>query len=170
MPNSVTAWGKPTITSGASGTNGALGTALEDVGKIKEDSTSLELTKGDVNELWGEGHELLDRMELEGTWTLKFTIIKTTLDKIASLFGLGAPTSERLSMATTVVTEPRSYVVTPRLVGAIGVEMPYCYTSLTPKFVAKEGWSVDVEVTTMQPESESVSPATMFIKKAVSEG
>lgn len=70
----VTAWGRCKITSGDAGEDGALGQSLKDVGKIKEDSTTLELVKGNVNELWGEGHELLDRMELEGSWSLKFTI------------------------------------------------------------------------------------------------
>lgn len=166
MSKAITAWGKPTIASGATGDKGALSTALTDVGKIKEDSTSLELVKGTVNELFGEGHELVDKMELEGTWSLKFTIIKTTLEKIAEIFGLDAPTADKLPMKTTIVSEPRSYVVTPLLVGAIGAELPNCYTSLTPKFVAKEGWSVEVEVTTMVPENESVAPATLFVKKA----
>ena len=35
-----------------------------------------------------KGHELVDKMELEGTWTLKFTVIKASLDKIAKFFGL----------------------------------------------------------------------------------
>lgn len=166
MSKAITAWGKPTIASGATGDKGALSAALTDVGKIKEDSTSLELVKGTVNELFGEGHELVDKMELEGTWSLKFTIIKTTLEKIAEIFGLAAPAADKLPMKTTIVSEPRSYVVTPLLVGAIGAELPNCYTSLTPKFVPKEGWSVEVEVTTMVPENESVAPATLFVKKA----
>ena len=78
----VTAWGKPTIKCGASGEGGTLGASLEDVGKIKENTTTLELVKGNVNELFGEGHELVDKMELEGTWTLKFTVIKASLDAI----------------------------------------------------------------------------------------
>lgn len=163
----ITAWGKPTITSGATGEKGALSSALTNVGKIKEDSTSLELVKGTVNELYGEGHELVDKMEFEGTWSLKFTIIKTTLEKIAEVFGLGAPAADKLPMKTTIVSEPRSYVVTPLLDGAIGAELPNCYTSLTPKFVAKEGWSVEVEVTTMVPENESIAPCTLFTKKTV---
>ena len=42
----VTAWGKPTIKCGASGEGGTLGASLEDVGKIKENTTTLELVKG----------------------------------------------------------------------------------------------------------------------------
>lgn len=165
--SAVTAWGKPTIKSGASGESGALGTTLEDVGKIKENTTSLELVKGNVNELFGEGHELVDKMELEGTWTLKFTVIKASLDKIAKFFGLSVST-DKLAMKTTIVSEPRSYTVDPLLVGAIGAELPYCYTSITPKFATAEGWTIEFEVTTMEPESESVAPATLYVKKEAS--
>ena len=104
-------------------------------------------------------------MELEGTWTLKFTVIKASLDKIAKFFGLSVST-DKLAMKTTIVSEPRSYTVDPLLVGAIGAELPYCYTSITPKFAAAEGWTIEFEVTTMEPESESVAPATLYVKKA----
>lgn len=161
----VTAWGKPTIKCGASGEGGTLGSPLEDVGKIKENTTTLELVKGDVNELYGEGHELVDKMELEGTWSLKFTVIKASLDKIAKFFKLEVST-DKLAMTTTIVSEPRSYTVDPLLTGAIGAELPYCYTSITPKFATAEGWTIEFEVTTMTPEAEGVSPATLYVKKA----
>lgn len=161
----VTAWGKPTIKCGASGEGGTLGSSLEDVGKIKENTTTLELVKGDVNELYGEGHELVDKMELEGTWSLKFTVIKASLDKIAKFFKLEVST-DKLAMTTTIVSEPRSYTVDPLLPGAIGAELPYCYTSITPKFATAEGWTIEFEVTTMTPEAEGVSPATLYVKKA----
>ena len=152
--SAVTAWGKPTIKSGASGESGALGTTLEDVGKIKENTTSLELVKGNVNELFGEGHELV--------------VIKASLDKIAKFFGLSVST-DKLAMKTTIVSEPRSYTVDPLLVGAIGAELPYCYTSITPKFATAEGWTIEFEVTTMEPESELVAPATLYVKKAAAQ-
>lgn len=164
---SITAWGRCKITSGETGDDGSLGASLEDVGKIKEDSTTLELVKGNVNELWGEGHELLDRMELEGSWSLKFTIYKANLAKIAKLFGLSAPQNDRLPMTTTIVQTPRSFVVTPFLDGAIGAELPNSSVSLTPRFVTKEGWTIDVEATTIDPEDEGVATATLFVHHKV---
>lgn len=166
MGKAITAWGKPNIKSGASGDKGKLGTTLADVGKIKEDSTTLELVKGTVNELFGEGHELVDKMELEGTWSLKFTIIRAAIEKVAELFGLAAPTDGKLPMKTVIVSEPRSYVVEPLLTGAIAAELPNCYTSITPKFSAKEGWTLEIEATTMVPEDETVAPATLYTKAA----
>ena len=162
----VTAWGKPHVSMGKSGDNGAMGTSLTDVGYIKEDTTTLELTKGDVKELYGEGHELVDKMELEGTWTLKFTLIKTSIDKIKEMFGLTDETEDKLAMKTTIVSEPRSYKVDPLLNGAIGVELPYCYTSVTPKYATAEGWTIEVEVTTMTPPDGKTAPATLYVKGA----
>ncbi len=159
----VTAWGRCKITSGDAGEDGALGQSLKDVGKIKEDSTTLELVKGNVNELWGEGHELLDRMELEGSWSLKFTIYKASLAKIAEHFGLPAPQNDRLPMTTTIVQSPRSFIVTPFLDGAIGAELPNTSVSLTPRLVTKEGWTIDVEATTIDPDDEGVATATLFV-------
>lgn len=159
----VTAWGRCKIASGEAAEDGSLGQSLKDVGKIKEDSTTLELVKGNVNELWGEGHELLDRMELEGSWSLKFTIYKASLEKIAELFGLPAPQNGRLPMTTTIVQTPRSFVVTPFLDGAIGAELPNSSVSITPRMVTKEGWTVDIEATTIDPEDEGVATATLFV-------
>ncbi len=165
MGKVMTAWGRPNIKSGASGEKGILGALLADVGKIKEDSTTLELVKGTVNELWGEGHELLDKMELEGTWSLKFTIYRAAIEKVAELFCLEL-VDGKLPMKTSIISEPRSYVVEPLLVGAIAAELPNCSTSITPRFVAKEGWMLDVEATTLVPENESVAPATLYPKAA----
>lgn len=167
----VTAWGRPSISTGAAGTGGTLGATLRDVGKIKEDTAVLELqSDGSPMELWGEGHELLDRMPREGTWRLFFTIYRADLAKLAELFGLTLSGNE-LPMGTTVVQEPRSYVVDPLLVGAIGAKLPNCSTTITPKWVANEGWAVDVEATTLVPEDASTPPATLYVKQApVNEG
>jgi hypothetical protein len=167
MPNtSVTAWGRPNIKTGASGTGGSLGTTLSDVGKIKKDTAVLELIKGEVMELRGEGNELIDKMELEGDWRLFFTIYKASLEKVAELFNLTLDSENELPMGTTIVSEPRSYVVDPLLVGAIGARLPNCSTSITPRWVAQEGWAIDVEATTLVPEDDSVKPATLYKKKA----
>lgn len=157
----VCGWGKPNIKSGETGENDALSVALEDVGKIKEDSTTLEVTKGTVNELFGEGHELVDKMELEGSWLLKFTIIKASLAKLAQMYGLTL-VDGKLPMTTTVVSQARSYVVEPLLKGAICAEIPKSYTSITPKFATKEGWTIEVEVSSLQP-SEG-APCTLYPK------
>ena len=101
-------------------------------------------------------------MELEGSWSLKFTIYKASLAKIAELFGLPVPQNDRLPMTTTIVQSPRSFVVTPFLDGAIGAELPNSSVSLTPRFVTKEGWTIDVEATTIDPEDEGVATATLF--------
>ena len=161
----VTAWGKPHISTGKSGDGGVMCADLKDMGYIKEDSTTLELTKGDVKELYGEGHELVDKMEFEGTWTLKFMLIKTSLAKVAELFGL-EEAADKLEMKTTIVSEPRSYKADPLLEGAIGVELPYCYTSINPKFATAEGWTIEFEVTTMTPPDGATAPATLYVKKA----
>lgn len=146
----VCAWGKPSVKSGKTGAADALSTTLVDCGTIKEDTTTLEVVKGTVNELFGEGHELVDKMELEGSWLLKYTIVKASLSKLAEMYGLQL-VDGKLPMSTTVVSEPRSYVVEPMLAGAICAEMPKAYTSITPKFATKEGWTVEVEVSSLKP-------------------
>lgn len=160
----ICGWGKPNIKSGKTGENDALSAALTDVGKIKEDSTTLEVVKGTVMELFGEGHELVDKMELEGSWLLKFTLIKASLAKIAELYGLTLKDG-KLPMGTTVVSEDRSYVVEPLKVGAICAEIPKTYTSITPKFGTKEGWTIDMEVSSLQPVTGF--PCTLYPKAAI---
>lgn len=158
---SVCGWGKPKIKSGTTAANDALAEALEDVGIIKEESTTLEVVKGTVNELFGEGHELVDKMEFEGSWLLKFVIIKASLDKLAAMYGLSL-VDGKLPMTTTVVSESRSYVVEPFLNGAVCAEIPKSYTSITPKFATKEGWTIEMEVSSLQPSVGA--PCTLYPK------
>lgn len=163
-PITVTGWGKPNVLMGTTGANDAMSVLLEDVGKIKEDSTTLEVTKGTVMELFGEGHELLDRMELESSFLLKFTIVKPSLEKVAEFFGLTL-VDGKLPLTTTVVSAYRSYKVEPLLTGAIVAEIPKATTSVTPKFGTKEGWSIDVEVSSLQPATGA--PCTLYPKAAI---
>lgn len=162
--DAITAWGKPTIKTGPTGANDALGTNLTDVGFIKEDSTTVELQKGDVKENYGEGHELVDRKEFEGKWVLKFTLIKVSLAKLAELFGLELKDG-KLPMTTTTVSEYRSYVVEPELVGTISAQMPKAFTAITPKFATNEGWTVEIEATGLQP-ADGSAPCTLYPKAA----
>lgn len=160
---SVTAWGKCNVESGATGANGALSTTLEDVGKIKEGTTKLEIEGGGSEKLYGEGHELLDQMELEGNFKLSFTLVKASLEAIAKMYGVSISVDE-LGLATTVVTEERSYIVTPKLLGAIGAKLPKCSTSIKPIFGTKEGWTIEITATSLVPETGAV--CTLFKKKA----
>lgn len=163
IKTAICAWGKLSIKTGKTGAADALSTTLKDSGTIKEDSTTLEVVKGTVNELFAEGHELVDKMELEGSWLLKYTIVNASIDKIAELYDL-TPVAGKLPMTTTVVSEPRSYVVEPKLVGAICAEIPKAYTSITPKFATKEGWTIEVEVSSLAPATGA--QCTLYAKAA----
>lgn len=160
----VIGWGKGNVLMGVTGANDAMATLLKDVGKIKEDSTTLEMTKGTVLELFGEGHELLDRMEQEGSFVLKFTIAKPSIDKVAEFFGLTV-VGGKLPLTTTVVSGYRSYKVEPLLTGAIVAEMPKATTSVTPKFSTKEGWTIEVEASSLQPATGA--SCTLYPKAAI---
>lgn len=161
--STVIGWGKSKAFMGVTGANDAMATQLKEVGAIKEDSTTLEMTKGSVLELFGEGHELLDRMEQESSFMLKFTIVKPSIDKVAEFFGLKV-VDGKLPLTTTVISEYRSYRIEPLLVGAIVAEIPKATTSVTPKFSTKEGWSIDVEVSSLQPATGA--PCTLYPKPA----
>ena len=163
----VTAWGKCVITSGATGADDAMGAVLTNVGIIKEDSTKLELEAGDVKELYGEGHELVDQRQLEGKFKLSFTIIKASLTEIAKLYGITlADGAKELPIVSSVINEKRSYVVTPELEGAIGAKLPKCTTQINPIMQTAEGWTLEVIATGLKPADGAA--CTLFQKATAS--
>lgn len=162
----VTAWGKCGITMGPTGASDAIATTLTDIGYVKEDTAKLTVNKGDVKEIYGEGHELLDSKELNGYWVLTATLTKMSLSQMAKLYGRSIDDATGvLKLGKTTVTEVRSYVVTPELSGAIMAQMPKCKTFITPVLQTAEGWTVDIEVRTLVPLT-GVDDACQLSKKA----
>lgn len=163
VSEAVTAWGKCTIKMGASNVDGTMGSGLEDVGYIKEDTTKLEVEKGEKKQIFGEGHELLDERELEGSFKLSFTLIKASLESLAKMYGITIANDE-LPITRTTVADKRSYEVTPELIGAVGAKLPQCITSINPIMQTAEGWTVEIEAKSIAPKTEAA--CTLFKKAA----
>lgn len=133
------AWGKPTIKMGKTQEDGSMSENMQDIGKIKEDTTAVNPQDGGSNEMYGEGHELLDEQQLEGYDQIEFTVVSPTLDFLAPFYG-GTVTEKSLKKITTIVKDKYSVDIVPEKVGAIGYKASKCSVRIDSTFTAKEGW------------------------------
>ena len=135
------AWGKPTIKMGKTQEDGSMSTSLQDIGKIKEDTTAVNPQDGGSNEMYGEGHELLDEQQLEGYDNIEFTVVSPTLAFLAPFYGNTIEeASKELKKMTTIVKDKYSVDIIPEKVGAIGYKASKCSVRIDSTFTAKEGW------------------------------
>jgi hypothetical protein len=120
-------------------------TGLTDIGKIKEKSTTLETTDGETLELKSTGGHLTDIVETEGGFALKTTVIKpTALYKTLGLTDDDYDTTGKMKVKTHVVDGRYAVRLTPKRVGAMGVEAPVTQVSFKPAGSEEEGDSVEV--------------------------
>jgi hypothetical protein len=141
-----TAWGEQVVSFGTPAAGDTMSASLTDIGKIKEDTVSIEKADGTVLELFSTGHNLVDKLKGEPTLTLKFTLIGITAAAIA-LFWDATLVSTRTTVKSLVNSDKLSVKLASKVVGADTLEAPYCEVSMGPLFAEKEGWTAEISVT-----------------------
>lgn len=157
------AWGKPTIKMGKTQDDGSMATVMNDIGKIKEDTTALNPQDGGSNEMYGEGHELLDEQPLEGYDQLEFTVVSPTLDFLAQFYDGSTVDADKFTKKTTIVKDKYSVDVIPEKTGAIGYQAANCSVKIMTTFSAKEGWLSKFTLKNLLSEKDGFS--SMYVKK-----
>ncbi len=157
------AWGKPTIKMGKTQENGSMSTEMTDIGKIKEDTTALNPQDGGSNEMYGEGHELLDEQPLEGFDQLEFTVVSPTLEFLSKFYNGSTVEENKFKKMTTIVTDKYSVDVIPEKVGAIGYQAAKCSVKIETSFSAKEGWLSKFTLKNFFSDTDGFS--TMYVRQ-----
>lgn len=145
----ITAWGEVIISFGTPAAGDAMSATLTDIGKIKEDTVSIEKADGTVLELFSTGHNLVDKLKGEPTLTLKATLIGITAAAVA-LFWETTTVTTRTAVASLVNSTKKSVKLASKVVGSDTFEAPYCEVSMGPLFSEKEGWTAEVSITVIK--------------------
>ena len=138
----VMSWSKCEIKIGTS--TGTMATSLQSIGYVKDRSTTLEASEGDVLEAIASGGERVAKEALEGGFTISTRVIEPS-DDLIELLGIGAEKNGELQITTHLINQPFSIEITPKNVGARGIRAPYTNITYRPGWSEEEGFYADLE-------------------------
>ena len=138
----VMSWSKCAIKIGTS--TGAMATLLQSIGMVKDRSTTLEASEGDVLEAIASGGERVAKEALEGGFTISTRVIEPS-DDLIELLGIGTEKNGELQITTHLINQPFSIEITPKNVGARGIRAPYTNITYRPGWSEEEGFYADLE-------------------------
>lgn len=138
----VMSWSKCAIKIGKS--TGAMSASLQSIGYVKDRSTTLEASEGDVLEAIASGGERVAKEALEGGFTISTRVIEPS-DELLTLLGVATTSGEEVQITTHLINEPFSIEITPKNVGARGIRAPYTNISYRPGWSEEEGFYADLE-------------------------
>lgn len=145
----IMSWSECTIAIGKTGASDAMAESLNSVGTIKDRSTTLESAEGDKLEAKATGGKIVAAEYLDGTFQLKTRIIEPPQSLFVTL-GLGKSgqaaedADEATDISTHIVSEDYSVKVTPKNVGATGINAPKCRLMVSPGYSEEEGHYLDL--------------------------
>lgn len=138
----VMSWSKCAIKIGVS--TGAMSTLLQSIGVVKDRSTTLEASEGDVLEAIASGGERVAKEALEGGFTISTRVIEPS-DDLIELLGIGTEKNGEMQITTHLINQPFSIEITPKNVGARGIRAPYTNITYRPGWSEEEGFYADLE-------------------------
>lgn len=145
MSKVIMAWSECQIKIGATGTNDTMGSTLTSIGTIKDKSTTLEPSDGDVLEAKSTGGHTVAKEQQEGGFTLKTRVIEPT-NTLEVLLGIATTESSHESQVKThIVDGDWSVELTPKNVGARGIKAPLTNIAYKPGWSEEEGNYADLE-------------------------
>lgn len=139
----IMSWSKCLIEIGTTGNGDVFAASVASIGTIKDKSSSLEATDGDVLEAKATGGETVAKEQLEGGYSLTTRVIEPD-DELLQLLGLGSIDAEELKIQTHVVEGDWSVKVTPKNIGAKGIKAPKCSITYKPGWSEEEGDFADL--------------------------
>lgn len=165
----VMSWSECTITAGETGESDAMGSTLNPLGTIKDRSTTLEATEGDQLIAKSTGGKTVAAEYLDGTFQLKTRIIEPDAEFFTKLGlgvtgSLGSDSSATTNIKTHIVSKDYSVKVSPKNVGATGINAPKCRLMVAPGYSEEEGHYVDVTADILYSETTKVW-YERFVKK-----
>jgi len=142
----ATAWGEIEMLVAVTGASDAMGTPLVSLGYIKEDSLAIETEEGEVMQLFGTGHVLVDEQGGEPSMRLKGTLLGIANAKQFWTFN----TTNTGRVESFVTTGNYSVKFASKVVGSETFEAPKCKITAKPLFSEKEGWTVELTITVLK--------------------
>lgn len=165
-------WSKADVAIAKSLADGTMPEALLAIGVIKDKSTTLEASEGEELKATASGGIVVASERLEGGYSIKTRVINPS-DELYERLGLGKVTAEKLDVTTHVVADNYAVRVTPKNIGATGVEAPQTSVSFLPGHSEDEGSYVDITFNILPVLDDDFNVSkwyTRFKKKAIPVG
>lgn len=141
----IMSWSECTIEIAKTASDDTFSTeTLTSIGTIKDKSSTLEPSDGEVLEAKATGGKTVAKEVQEGGYTLKTRVIEPQ-DSLLTMFGLAATDGDELKVKTHIVSGDWSVKVTPKNVGARGLKAPKTTISYKPGWSEEEGNYADIE-------------------------
>lgn len=172
MNKIVMNWSKAEIAIAKSSGDGTIPAALESIGVVKDKSTTLESSEGEELKAVATGGIVVASERSEGGYSLKTRVINPA-DELYEKFGLGKVTAEKLDVITHVVVDNYAVRVTPKNIGATGIEAPHTSVSFLPGHSEDEGSYVDITFNILPVLDDNFNVSkwySRFKKKAIPAG
>lgn len=139
----IMSWSQCSFEIGKTGSNDAMATSLTDIGTIKDKSSSLSSSDGDSLEMKSTGGHLVAKETLNSNFTATTRVIEPT-DKLLSLLGLGEAADDGFNVKTHIVDGDWSLKITPKNIGAVGINAPKCSITYKPGWSEEDGNYADI--------------------------
>lgn len=159
------AWSKCVVEIGTATGTFSMPSSMSSVGVIKDKSAVLESLDGDELSAKGTGGEEVGHEDLEGGLQLTVRVIEPENTLLTAL-GLGAVTNTTDFNVTTHIPSSNFGVkVTPKNVGAMGIQAPLCSVKYKPGWSDSEGNYADLVIRILKID-EASNWYTRFVKAA----
>lgn len=123
-------------------------TQLRSIGVIKNNSTILEASDGDVLEAIETGGKRVAYEENDGSITITTRIIEPTFELESYLTGASEQSGE-LTVKTLVIGDDFSVQITPKNIGGTGIRIRKAHLSYKPGYSEEEGQYADLTITVL---------------------
>lgn len=147
----IMSWSKCTIEIGKTGAQDAMATELKSIGTIADRSTSLESADGEVLEMKATGGVTVAKEQSEGEITLTTRIIEPDYSLLEELIGAEYDEAEEsLKITSQIVNDPYSVRLTPKNVGATGMEIRKTNVAYKDGYDEESGHFAEITFTVLE--------------------
>lgn len=141
----IASWHKCKIEIGPTGENDAMASELENIGVIKDKSTSMTHEDGETLTLTATGGVVVAEEVGEGTVSVTTRVIEPSFELENLLTGAAISQDEsELTVTTNVVNGEFSMKLTPKNIGSVGVKARRCSVTFKPGSSEEEGHYADI--------------------------
>lgn len=159
----IMGWSKCKVDIGKTGDNDAFAADLFNVGKTRNQTTTLSSNDGDTLTETASGGEVVAMEQLDGTYQLQTTVIEPSAE-LYKVLGIAEDedSNGEQKIKTHVVDGDFSIKVTPKNKGAKGIKAPVCRISVAPAYDEQDGNSLVITANIIK--TTGVAPA--YVKKS----
>lgn len=138
-------WSRVRLAAAPTGANEAMATDLQELGTIKDKSTTLSMEAGEELVCKATGGITVAREVGEGTYSLTTRIIEPTFDEEGFLTGNTKSTDGKsMVVKTSIVNGDFSLKLTPKNIGATGIKVRRAHVTYVIGYSEEEGRYADV--------------------------